>query len=43
MIGAELGYRYADSPLNCVSPEKFIAEHRGAAPELLTPALETIK
>ena len=35
------GVGYADSPLNCVSPEKFIAEHRGAAPELLTPALET--
>ncbi len=37
------GVGYADSPLNCVSPEKFIAEHRGAAPEMLTPALETVK
>jgi hypothetical protein len=33
------GVGYADTPLNCVSPEKFIAEHRGAAPEMLTPGL----
>lgn len=37
------GVGYADSPLNCVSPEKFIAEHRGAVPELLTPAVELLK
>ena len=34
------GVGYADAPLNCVSPEKFIAEHRGAPPEMLTPALD---
>jgi murein DD-endopeptidase MepM/ murein hydrolase activator NlpD len=37
------GVGYADTPLNCVSPEKFIAEHRGAAPEMLTPAVELMK
>jgi murein DD-endopeptidase MepM/ murein hydrolase activator NlpD len=37
------GVGYADSPLNCVSPEQFIAEHRGAVPELLTPAVELLK
>lgn len=29
---------YADAPLNRVSPEKFIAEHRGAPDDLLNPA-----
>lgn len=37
------GVGYADAPLNCVSPERFIAEHHGAAPELLTPAVETVR
>lgn len=37
------GVGYADTPLNCVSPEKFIAEHRGAAPEMLAPAVELLK
>lgn len=37
------GVGYADAPLNCVSPERFIAEHRGAVPELLTPAVETVR
>jgi len=37
------GVGYADAPLNCVSPERFIAQHRGAAPELLTPAVETLR
>lgn len=29
---------YADAPLNRVSPELFLAKHRGAPPELLNPA-----
>lgn len=29
------GVGYADSPLNCLSPERFVAEHRGAANEVL--------
>lgn len=33
------GVGYADSPLNCVSPERFVTEHRGAALEVLSPAL----
>jgi Peptidase family M23 len=32
------GVGYADAPLNCLSPERFIAEHRGAPPELLNAA-----
>lgn len=31
------GAGYADSGLNRVSPEKFLADHRGAAAELLNP------
>ena len=36
------GVGYADSPLNCVSPERFVAEHRGAADEVLSPAVESV-
>ena len=31
------GVGYADAPLNRVSPERFIAEHRGAPDDLLNP------
>lgn len=30
------GVGYADSPLNCLSPERFVAQHRGAAEEVLS-------
>jgi murein DD-endopeptidase MepM/ murein hydrolase activator NlpD len=29
------GVGYADSPLNCLSPERFVAQHRGAGEEVL--------
>ncbi len=32
------GVGYADAPLNCVSPEQFVREHRGVALEILTTA-----
>lgn len=32
------GVGYADAPMNRLSPERFLAEHRGAAEELLNPA-----
>lgn len=31
------GVGYADTPMNRASPERFLFEHRGAAPELLNP------
>jgi hypothetical protein len=31
---------YADAPLNCLSPERFVAEHRGAANEVLSAAVK---
>jgi hypothetical protein len=31
------GVGYADAPLNRLSPERFLAEHRGAADDLLYP------
>lgn len=34
------GVGYADSPLNCVSPEHFVAQHRGAREEMLSQAVE---
>lgn len=36
------GVGYADAPLNCVSPERFVAQHRGAAAEVLSQAIETL-
>jgi hypothetical protein len=32
------GVGYADAPMNRLSPERFLAEHRGAADDLLNPA-----
>jgi murein DD-endopeptidase MepM/ murein hydrolase activator NlpD len=32
------GVGYADAPLNRLSPERFLAEYRGAADDLLNPA-----
>jgi murein DD-endopeptidase MepM/ murein hydrolase activator NlpD len=32
------GVGYADAPLNRLSPERFLAEHRGAPEEQLNPA-----
>lgn len=32
------GVGYADAPLNRLSPERFLAEHRGVTDELLNPA-----
>ena len=32
------GVGYADAPMNRLSPERFLAEHRGASDELLNPA-----
>ena len=32
------GVGYADAPLNRISPEHFLAKHRGAADDLLNPA-----
>jgi len=32
------GVGYADAPLNRLSPERFLAEHRGAPVDLLNPA-----
>jgi murein DD-endopeptidase MepM/ murein hydrolase activator NlpD len=34
------GVGYADAPLNCLSPERFVAEHRGAANEVLSAAVK---
>lgn len=34
------GVGYADSALNCLSPERFIAEHRGADNEVLSAAVK---
>jgi hypothetical protein len=36
------GVGYADQPLNCVSPERFVAEHRGARDEVLSEAVEAV-
>lgn len=32
------GVGYADAPMNRLSPERFLVEHRGASDELLNPA-----
>lgn len=32
------GVGYADAPMNRLSPERFLAEHRGGSDELLNPA-----
>lgn len=32
------GVGYADAPMNRLSPERFLAEHRGALDDLLSPA-----
>ncbi len=34
------GVGYADSALNCLSPERFITEHRGAVVEVLSAAVK---
>jgi hypothetical protein len=34
------GVGYADSPLNCVSPERFVAEHRGAGLDVLSAVVK---
>lgn len=34
------GVGYADSPLNCISPERFVAEHRGAGLDVLSAAVK---
>ncbi len=40
---ANPGVGYADAPLNCVSPERFVAEHRGARDEALSRAAESAR